>query len=625
MRLLGKSSSLGEDISSFRKVVTKEIASEEKILLKFQERKSSVMYFHLISIALIAAMAYLMFWQNSMFFTWLIIAILLYSYNWLIFFIPTTTGIMRPEDEDVAKEISKERKWYALRLLLKERKLAIEIGLTVMLGGMLPLALSFTVIFGVAMFFAAYLGFYLHVIDAGTTNFILIQIVLIVLFYVMMLIIKPQAQGITKIGRLFRGKIKVAKSKGKGAILVLILIIAGLGLVASVLVFGAFLLPGFLIPLIWSAVDFLSINNLPTIAVMFASQLVIMRHVQGFVSRRMAEQRTKDRLLELNQEVLIKLDEFALLQGEERKQSFLDDLKGKYYSIAIYDIIAHDIFGHSPIYLFGVRLRYVLDQDVILYITNMTNKRLKEEKNKDLLQGPEERKSLGGRNVLFEYQKQGVAKPKTGAESRPGEFRGILEDKGGNVEVKAEYHNEGHPVLDQDPGRDTIEGTKESAVAIAQVETLVRPIVAETTKESSAEKAAPPPETSRSQAMDGAVSKNKVQGMIDLGPIEMASYTFFKLAFKNGLSVPIKREGIVDMDVTVEGKEITINTNELFFSFPELDIWHIVYQHKGKIILEMGRGVKDGMKIHRYNAIRLGLKMWNGSRKTIKQKRRQLK
>ena len=81
----------------------------------------------------------------------------------------------------------------------------------------------------------------------------------------------------------------------------------------------------------------------------------------------------------------------------------------------------------------------------------------------------------------------------------------------------------------------------------------------------------------------------------------------------------------VDMDFTVKGKEITINTNQLYFTVPELNVWHIVYQHKGKPILEMGRGVKNGLKIHRMQAIRLGLEMWNGSRKMNKLKLKQLK
>ncbi len=77
------------------------------------------------------------------------------------------------------------------------------------------------------------------------------------------------------------------------------------------------------------------------------------------------------------------------------------------------------------------------------------------------------------------------------------------------------------------------------------------------------------------------------------------------------------------MDVAVEGKEITLNTNQLYYNLPDLAVWHIVYTHKGKPILEIGRGVKNGLKVHRLNAIRLGLEAWNGSRKMNKEKQKE--
>ena len=154
--------------------------------------------------------------------------------------------------------------------------------------------------------------------------------------------------------------------------------------------------------------------------------------------------------------------------------------------------------------------------------------------------------------------------------------------------------------------------------------TIDEPVVEEL-QEPVAEKAAPTPQPPNAQAPGDASAQGKAPGQIDLGLIELISYTLFKLAFKNGLSFPIKREGIADMDVAIKGREITVNTNQLYFSFPDLTVWHIVYTHKGKPILEMGRGIKNGLKIHRWNAIRLGLEVWNGSRKMNKQKRAQAK
>jgi hypothetical protein len=372
MGLLGKPANLGEDLSSFRKEVSAEIASEERMLHKIQTPTPMDKYGHLISVGLIVLMAVLIFKQNSVFVLWLIIAILLYSYNYLIFFIPTTIESIRPDDEDVAPILIKERKWFALRLLLKKRKLAIEIGLTVLLGGVLPLSLSFSLIFGLAMFFALYFGFFTTVFAQGTIDFIEIQIILIILFYGMMQIIKPQAQGLTRIGRLFRRKISTARSNGRAAYLMVLLTVVGVISVASVLVFGAMVLPGFLLPPLYQALGHFPSVDIPMIALVFVIQLVVMRHFHGTISRRLAMKRLKNRLIEFRKEVLAKLDELVLLEEGERKEAILEDLKSKFYSIAIYDLIEQDIFGYSRIYLFGIRLRYMLDEDVIAHINVKT-------------------------------------------------------------------------------------------------------------------------------------------------------------------------------------------------------------------------------------------------------------
>jgi hypothetical protein len=376
MGLLGKPANLGESLSSFKKEVSAEIASEERMLHELQTPTSNDKYGHLISIGLIILMAYLIFQQNSVFILWLIIAILLYSYNYLIFFIPTTTESIRPDDKDVAPILIKERKWFALRLLLKKRKLAIEIGLTLLLGGILPVALSFTIIFGLGLFFAVYFGFFTHIIAPETIDFIVIQITLILFFYVMMMIIKPQAQGITKIGRRFRQKLNVARSKGKAAHLVVIMTMIGVICVAGVLVIGAMLLPGLLLPSLWQDLNLFSTIDIPMIVLVFGIQLVVMRHFQGIISRRMAVKRLKNRLLDFNDDVLSKLNELESETEGPKKEAILEDLKSRYYSIAIYDLIEQDIFGYSRIYLFGLRLRYMLDEDVLAHINVATEENL---------------------------------------------------------------------------------------------------------------------------------------------------------------------------------------------------------------------------------------------------------
>jgi len=62
-----------------------------------------------------------------------------------------------------------------------------------------------------------------------------------------------------------------------------------------------------------------------------------------------------------------------------------------------------------------------------------------------------------------------------------------------------------------------------------------------------------------------------------------------------------------------------VNTNQLYFAFPELVVWHITYTHKGRPVLEIGRGVKKGLKVHRINALRLLMEVWMGSKRAEKE------
>ena len=88
--------------------------------------------------------------------------------------------------------------------------------------------------------------------------------------------------------------------------------------------------------------------------------------------------------------------------------------------------------------------------------------------------------------------------------------------------------------------------------------------------------------------------------------------------FGKGIRVPLKREGVIDMDIAVENNDITLNTNDVSFVPPQLQIWRIIFTYKNKPIIEYGRGIKRGMKIHYGSALIFLLAMWSGGRKTRK-------
>jgi len=43
---------------------------------------------------------------------------------------------------------------------------------------------------------------------------------------------------------------------------------------------------------------------------------------------------------------------------------------------------------------------------------------------------------------------------------------------------------------------------------------------------------------------------------------------------------------VADIDVHINNKDVVVNTNQLYFAFPELVVWHIIYTHKGRPVLE---------------------------------------
>jgi hypothetical protein len=106
---------------------------------------------------------------------------------------------------------------------------------------------------------------------------------------------------------------------------------------------------------------------------------------------------------------------------------------------------------------------------------------------------------------------------------------------------------------------------------------------------------------------------------INVHTIEIISYALLRGLIGAGVRIPLKRENIVDAELSIKGREIVFDTRQLYFNVPELVVWRIIYTHKGKPILEFGRGVKNGMQVHRWNTLMLGLEVWRGGRKNRKE------
>ncbi|OPY34269.1 MAG: hypothetical protein A4E32_00541 [Methanomassiliicoccales archaeon PtaU1.Bin124] len=216
---------------------------------------------------------------------------------------------------------------------------------------------------------------------------------------------------------------------------------------------------------------------------------------------------------------------------------------------------------------------------------------------------PEEWEDPEGRKVLSEFHQEEHPVPKTGVEADLERFEEFWASRG-SVNVQSKYHKSGAPYAEH------LEGDEERPVS-AEVGAATAGV------EPEGQKAAPGEEAAPQSPFSG---RN-----IDLATLELLSYALMRAAFGKGLHIPLKKEGMIDADLTVRGKDVIINTNQLYASIPDLAVWRIVYTHQGRTILEFGRDVPNGMRIYRLNAIKLAMIVWKQTRDAKKAKARLMK
>lgn len=259
-------------------------------------------------------------------------------------------------------------RWLAIRLLLRKKKLAIELGLTIFLGGMVPLTLSFTIILGLGLVLITYFVLTAHAIAGGLVFLVVVQILLIIFFYALMNVLRPQAQGITPLAKAWKVRIGLARSTGRTATIIVAIGVLGVVTGSAILFIGALILPGVTLASLFVYLGNLALGDLLLGLLILTVQLMVMRNFQSYMSRRMATDLLRTRVAKLK-ELLERADALNPQEGfgAQQKKEF-QDIKARYYAMMIYDIIRLDFFGLAPIYLVGPRLKYVLDEKILAQI-----------------------------------------------------------------------------------------------------------------------------------------------------------------------------------------------------------------------------------------------------------------
>jgi hypothetical protein len=117
--------------------------------------------------------------------------------------------------------------------------------------------------------------------------------------------------------------------------------------------------------------------------------------------------------------------------------------------------------------------------------------------------------------------------------------------------------------------------------------------------------------------------KVKASEVFDVSTIEMVAYALSRSLFRRGVQIPLKVKDVVDMDIAVKDTDIILNTNDVSFELPALQIWHVIFSYKGKPVFEYGRGVNNNLKIHYRHAFPFLMAMWLGGRERRKARQKE--
>ena len=108
-----------------------------------------------------------------------------------------------------------------------------------------------------------------------------------------------------------------------------------------------------------------------------------------------------------------------------------------------------------------------------------------------------------------------------------------------------------------------------------------------------------------------------VKRSLDTKTVEVLALGAFRMMFRDGIHIPFKLKGTMDLDLVVRDNNVLVNLNEVNTEVPELSIWRVVFAYKGKPVVEYGRGVKNDMKIHYLQLCALLLAVWQERRRKL--------
>ncbi len=353
--------SISADMAALRHEVSNEIAMEEENLSLIGRHNERAQRLVPLLIGVLVVNAILLFILPHYPIYWIISSFLLYMLYFIVLLVPTTRRVRTPAEKKKGLKAGPRPKMRGIGKVVLRGKKAVTVAFwNTFFIGTQTMARGFSLILPVTIAFAL-LSFASGTLDLFSASVITAQAFAILGYYYVIIRYRPYSKGFLRVV----SRLKVDKRTEfhwqaylKGVLLVLIMLT-----VLVTFVVTAVLLPG---QSLQAFIDNIGVGAPPTLiglVVVFASQFIIVRYIQGFDSARVSANFIRAKLSFLHDDVLLGIEE-AERSGGPDLPARLYQLQMRFRVSRIYKVAYKDIFGILPTYPLIVDFLSVLEEDV---------------------------------------------------------------------------------------------------------------------------------------------------------------------------------------------------------------------------------------------------------------------
>ncbi|MDD1672350.1 MAG: hypothetical protein LUO82_05070 [Methanomicrobiales archaeon] len=298
---------------------------------------------------------------------WIAASFFLYVFSPLIMLIPT-------ERKEVIFPVKKDLEGYLHIIedygISKNTKTLGHILWNVFFINCQALAVAFCMVFFVDIIFAVVSGFFILSLPRDTSLQVILQSVAIITFYVAIWEFKPYSLHFVDAVFELHAKIKIRmKEAWKIA-----LILGAVSTALALLVVTAMLLPGFVLGEVVVAPNVVNGVSAFPIFLIFLSQLVMVRYLQGVYSKDLVLGLSEKKVAILSDQILPHLSECGLtgegIASRSPEQCLREsgDLQKLYVQSRMYTQKFHHLFGYLPVYLVVPNFKLILDREALVML-----------------------------------------------------------------------------------------------------------------------------------------------------------------------------------------------------------------------------------------------------------------